>query len=668
MPDTSSPPSTPATVGGRYRVLDELGRGGMATVYRARDEVLERDVALKVLHSHLATDPTFLERFRREARAAAALSHPHVVSIFDWGESEEGSYLVLELVDGPSLRDVLRLRGRVTPREALALLGPAAAGLGAAHAAGLVHRDVKPENILLGHDGTVKVTDFGLARAAAASTQTFGADVLVGSPHYLSPEAVRNEPLGPAANVYGLGIVLYECLVGRPPFEAESPLATALQHTHQEVPAPSAAMPGISSQLDALVRRATAVDPASRHEDAGAFAAAFRRAVPEGPAQVDLRDGKRNTVVLPLGATDTMVSAGQQPPAPPPPVTEGTRRQRRAARKAEGRRPRPRRRVPPPSRPQPPPSDPEATDAAATDAAARRRRRWLLWLTLGLLLVAGGAYATWDLAIAPVTAVPNVVGQPEAAARGTLESDGFTVTIADAHPNSLEVPAGRVLAQDPAEQARRGGTILLTISAGPKEVAVPTVAGMDRDKALATLDDAKLEPTAVETYDDRVPAGKVVGTDPPAGQTVHQGDAVTVTVSKGPAPVEVPKVAGSKRDEAIARLEQLGLKPVVVDEVYDDRVPPDVVISTSPDQGEVLHHGDRVELVVSRGPKPFAMPDVGGKSEKDARAMLEKLGLKVKVEHVNTIFFFRRGKVDSQDPPPGTQVKRGDTVRLYVWK
>jgi eukaryotic-like serine/threonine-protein kinase len=245
LPGTSPHGTVAGRVGDRYVLRGELGRGGMATVHRALDDVLEREVAVKLLHAHLADDPAFLDRFRREARAAAALDHPNVVAVHDWGETDEGAYLVLQLVEGPSLRDVLRRHGRLDPGESLAVLGPAARGLGAAHAAGLVHRDVKPENLLLGRDGTVRVTDFGLARAAASATSTFGADVLVGSPHYLSPEAVRGRPLDPRADVYALGVVLFECLTGRPPHEGESPFATAVQHTSRRVPPPSEHVDGI---------------------------------------------------------------------------------------------------------------------------------------------------------------------------------------------------------------------------------------------------------------------------------------------------------------------------------------------------------------------------------------------------------------------------------------
>jgi eukaryotic-like serine/threonine-protein kinase len=283
-PRTTS--DAPDLVGGRYALRGEIGRGGMATVHRARDEVLQREVAVKLLHAHLAGDDTFLDRFRREARAAAAVHHPNVVTVHDWGETADGAYLVLQLVEGCSLREVLRRRRRLTPGETLAVLGPAGDGLGAAHVAGLVHRDVKPENVLLATEGGVLITDFGLARAAASATSTFGADVLMGTPHYLSPEAVRNEPLSPPADVYALGVVLFECLTGRPPHEGDSPFATAVAHTSRRVPAPSEIEPSVDEAVDEVVLRATAPDPRERYPDGAAFAAALRAAVPSGPQPV----------------------------------------------------------------------------------------------------------------------------------------------------------------------------------------------------------------------------------------------------------------------------------------------------------------------------------------------------------------------------------------------
>ncbi|MFT5222257.1 MAG: serine/threonine protein kinase, partial [Glaciecola sp.] len=263
---------------GRYTYLAELGRGGMATVHRARDEVLGREVAIKVLHSHLASDPAFRARFLREAQAAAALSHPNVVAIHDLDDHDGRAQLIMEVVDGPSLSEVLATRGRLAPGEVLALLGPAAAGLAAAHEAGLVHRDVKPGNILIALDGTVKVGDFGLARAAASSEHTFGSDTLVGSPHYFAPESVDGQPLGPTADVYALGVVAFEALTGRPPFAGDSAMATALQHTTRTVPPPSSIVAGLPASIDAVIQKATSRDPDARYPDAAAFGLALAAA------------------------------------------------------------------------------------------------------------------------------------------------------------------------------------------------------------------------------------------------------------------------------------------------------------------------------------------------------------------------------------------------------
>ncbi|MBW3657807.1 MAG: PASTA domain-containing protein [Actinobacteria bacterium] len=646
MPNTSQRSEADSTsgsvadvIGGRYRLIDEIGRGGMATVLRASDEILGREVALKLLHGHLAGDAAFLDRFRREARAAAALSHPNVVALYDWGEDEDGSYMVLELVEGLSLRDVLRIRGRLTASEALALLGPAAAGIQAAHRAGLVHRDVKPENVLVTSEGTVKVTDFGLARAAASSTQTFGADVIVGSPHYLPPEAVDGRPVDARADVYSLGIVLYELLAGRPPYQGETPLATALQHTTSVVPAPSAQVAGVPRAVDEVVRIATAVDPDDRYEDAGAFAAALAAAVPGGPSAVDLRDGQRNTILLPVGATDTMVPTPDTSRAPAP-----------AASWLDGD------------------EDGDHDDLAEEGGRPRRRGRRLLLLLLLLVLVGAGALLTYDQVLAPLTPVPSVVGADVASATTTLEEAGFTVRVDDNRVYSVEVPEDHVVRQSRAGEARRGADVALTLSLGPRPVDVPGLRGDPEDAAIARLEGLGLVPELVRVHDEEIPAGEVVGTTPPAGEVVDEGSTVELQVSQGRQPITVENVVGRSRDEAVAALEAQGLSPRVVAEEYSSDVAAGVVMGMDPPAGEIRFRGDEVGLVVSRGPAPFEVPDVRGEPEADARATLEGLGLQVVVEYVDTVFVPRKGRVQEQDPPPGRLVRRGDTVTLYVWR
>ncbi|MDX1657564.1 MAG: Stk1 family PASTA domain-containing Ser/Thr kinase [Nitriliruptorales bacterium] len=613
MNETPLPTSLIRLLGGRYRLVEEVARGGMATVHRAVDDVLDREVAVKVLHQHLAHDEVFSERFRREAKAAAGLSHPNVVAVHDWGEGPDGAFIVLEYVDGTSLREVLRVRGRVTPAEALALLAPAAAGLAHAHENGLVHRDVKPENILLGHDGVVKVTDFGLATAAAKSTRTFG-DAIVGSPHYLAPEVVDGATVDARADVYALGIVLFELVTGRPPFQGESPMATALQHTTASVPRPSS-VPGTPETVDDIVATATRPDPTRRYEDAGEFAIALTDAVPDGPALVDLRDGTRPTVVLPGNARETLVGF-------------------------ESKRKSPRRRG--------------------------RWRRRLLWLLPLLLAVAG--LLVWDQLVAPVTPIPDVRGEALDAAVATLEDAGFSTRLGEEPRYDLDVPADHVLLQDPTGEARRGTTVQLIISAGPRQHVLPPLAGEPEEDALAALDELNVEVDLRRSHHEEVPAGLVISTEPEPGRTIAEGTTVVVTVSQGRRPIDVPDLRGGTLESARATATDLGLVVDVVERRYDDEIPEGVVITQRPDPGSVLFAGDAVEVVVSDGPEPFAVPDVEGETEERATAILQQAGLVVSVQYVDTIFPHREGKVDAQDPPPGSEVRPGDEVTIYVWR
>jgi tRNA A-37 threonylcarbamoyl transferase component Bud32 len=451
MSDTT----TPTVLDGRYRLLAQLAVGGTSTVHLAEDTVLNRTVAVKILHPHLSADPTVVDRFQREALAAASLSHPHVVTMFD--VARDGAYLVMEHVDGPSLRDLLRLRGRMDPAEALAILEPVAAGLSAAHAAGLVHRDVKPENVLMGADGRVRIGDFGLARNAASASTTFGPDMFAGSPSYTSPEAVRGEVLDARTDVYALGIILYECLTGVPPLRADTPFATAMLHTTQRVPAPSQHTAGIPPAVDEVVRRATAPDPADRFPDAAAFATALHDAIPDGPAPVDLRDGSSDTVVIPTDAASTVVTS----------------------------------RTPTPSR--------------WRRFGAALRRRWLVLALVLVLVAAGGAWATWDQVLAPVTAVPSgLQGMEAGAAEDELVEAGFVVAFADDTRFSLEVPEGHVIAVRPDDQARRGDTVTLVLSAGPRQVEVPNVTGTLAQDARTTLTGEGFRVKVERTFHEQV--------------------------------------------------------------------------------------------------------------------------------------------------------------------
>lgn len=627
MPESPTAPPT-ELLSGRYRLQHELARGGMATVWRAHDDVLGRDVAVKLLHPHLAHDPAFLDRFRREARSAAGLNHPNVVSVFDWGEEEIGAYLVMELIEGPSLRDVLRIRGRLAPGEAVSIVAPVADALAAAHRGELIHRDVKPENILLADTGQVKVTDFGLSRAVASSNQTFGSDVIVGSPHYLAPEAVRGDALGIQADVYALGVVLFECLTGRPPFQGETPMATALQHTANTVPAPSSIVPTVPPALDDVVRRATAHDPADRYDHAHVFAAALADAVPGGPVSVDLRDGTHHTVVLPVDATDTIVRARGSVPAPG---------------KAEVRE-----------------------REAPAQRRKRKRRRRLRNLLLALLVLAGAAAGAWAYLVAPVAELPELVGLTEQEARDQLAAAGFEAELLDPE-HRLDVAEGRVVRHEPEEAARRGSVVGLVLSAGPRQVELPELAGRPQDEALRELTELGVQPVAAEVFSETVEQGLVVGTDPPAGRTVDEASEVTVHVSQGRQPIEVPSVVTLAADAALEQLRGLDLDPVIIDEVFSDEVPQGHIVEQNPAPGEVRFRGEQVQLKVSAGPRMFPMPDVIGEQEAEAKRILEGVGLVVEVERVSS-FLRPKGEVARTDPEPDEAVHRGMTVTIFVWE
>lgn len=637
--------TVPHRVGDRYVLIEELGRGGMASVYRAHDEVLDREVAIKLLHAHLAGDATFLDRFRREARAAAALSHPNVVAVHDWGETANGPYLVMQLVEGVSLRDVLRVRSYLPPDEAVAVLAPVAHGLGAAHAAGLVHRDVKPENLLLGRDGTVRITDFGLARAAASATSTFGGEVLVGSPHYLAPEAVRSEPVDARADVYALGVVLYECLVGQPPHQAESAFATAMAHLERPVPAPSDVRPDVPDWLDAVVATATAIDSEQRYANGAALARALT-----GRAGVVVPEagGANPTAAAMVAGSDEVAAARHDTPD-----------QAAATTPAMGVRAEP-------SGP-PPPADVGPSGTSGNQRRHRPRRAWTAVLLA--LLLAGGGLLAWDQVIAPMTEVPDVVGEPVADARDQLLDAGFDVGLEPDRPHHLEVPEDHVISQEPSDQLRRGGTVVLVVSAGPAQVDVPDVVGDPADDAEEQLRTAGFEIALTHRHDEQVAEDRVISTEPEPGRTVDEASSVLLVISLGPTPIEVPELRGTAVQEADDQLAALDLVLDEVERRHDPDIPAGAVLSQSPKAGETLTSGEVVEVVVSDGPQPIEVPAVRDEPTDEAVAQLEELGFEVEVELSGGFgALLNPGRVFDQDPAPGAELLPGDTVVLFAYE
>lgn len=684
-----SPLAGAELLGGRYRLGERLGAGGMATIFRARDEALERDVAVKVLHAHLVDDETLRQRFRTEARHAASLLHPNIVNVFDQGFDEDHGglpYIVMEYVDGPSLREVLSERGRLTPGEALAVLEPVCRALVRAHGLGVVHRDVKPENILVAPDGSPKIADFGIARAVAETghTQT---GALIGSIHYIAPELVEGKEATGATDQYALGVMAFELVTGRKPLPGESPTVIAARHAQERVPPPGDFVSDCPSAFDKAITRATHPDPARRYADLSEFAAALIEALPGGAQPVELegvRGHEDRTVVIPAAGTETITmnrgalsSAGQRP---------GTSRRRRGsgrARRAGRARSRDRGKATTAdtaSEGSPGGSRPEASPAETPGPAPRRRgrRRGLgraMVVLLLLALVGAGGFVVWNYAVAPVTTVPTVADLPEADAAAQLESHGLEMVV-DERRNDFQVAEGTVLDQIPPEGAelRRGGTVGVVVSAGPAKVSMPEVVGAAEDEALGRLesDDYRFVVDRDYEHSPTTDAGTVQAQLPAPGTELRQGDTVIVNVSLGVEQVTVPDLSGMDREEALEALEDADLQGEL-GFAYSDAVPTSGrVVTQSVDPGVEIDKDSTVTVTISQGPATIGVPDVEGNGVSEAVERLEAAGFATRVieEPRPQLGPFRRGetgRVEAQDPQPGNSAERGSQVDLYTF-
>ena len=613
-------------VDGRYQVVARIARGGMATVYEAIDTRLDRTVALKMMSPALAEDPGFVTRFRREARAAAQLSHPHVVAVFDQGEAAGLPYLAMEYVPGRTLRDVLRDYGALTPEQALTILDPVLEALSAAHDAGFVHRDIKPENILISDDGRVKVTDFGLARAVS-NTTTATQGMIIGTVAYLSPEHVERGDADARSDVYGAGICLFEMVTGQVPFASESAITVAYQHVNADVPTPSTLRPGIPPDVDALVATATRRDPDLRYPDCRAFLADVRRVRRTLPPPQPLTRETQDTLIVPTDMAIAGVAAAA-PEVTVRPVASG----------GGSRRP-----------PQ-----------------QRRGRGWIVALTLLVLGVAGAAFAGWYLAAGPgkQVAVPGILGMDQAAATAALQEVGLTLEVAG-EEFSETVAAGLVLSADPepGASAAVNSAVSVVLSRGPERYAVPDVRGEPLETAKATLAEANLGVGVItEAWDPEIPAGSVAATEPAVGEELRSGTLVDLIVSKGPKPVRLANYAGSPADEVRTELEAAGLV-VTTTEDFSTEYAEGLVISTTPGKGERVPVGGSVALVVSKGPPPVEVPYLIDMKRDDAVYVLQQRGLDVEI---NEPPFTPLNRVISQDPAAGTVVPYGSTVTITI--
>jgi eukaryotic-like serine/threonine-protein kinase len=673
-------PLTGRLLDGRYRVGPRIARGGMASVYEATDIRLDRTVAVKVMHPGMGDDEEFAARFVREARAAARLSHPHVVAVYDQGKEDGTVYLAMELVPGHTLRDVIRKESPMPPARALALLEPVLSALAAAHRAGLIHRDVKPENVLIATDpdsgaSRVKVADFGLAKAVSADTQhTATGGVLIGTVSYLAPELVVDGRADARADVYAAGVVLYELLTGAKPHEGESPIQVAYKHVHEDVPPPSARVPDLPAYVDALVARATARDRGLRPADAAVLLHQVHRVIQA------LSDGVRDdpeltTDLAPLllhpdtgelvavDVPDEPRDARSHTTADPFDSREFAALMAPAAghehTRSIGRTP---------AR-KPAPPEPPARTGGATPAVRprrpRRSRRGPVLLVLALVLALTAGLGAWWFGYARYTSTPGVLGLARTAAVERIEAAGLGVEVGD-KAYSETVPVGRVIDTDPDAGSRilDDGTVTVTLSLGKERYDVPRTRGLTEDQAQDALLGTKLSfGQSIGKYSETVPEGTVMGSDPAPGTTLRPEAVVDLVVSKGPRPIRVRDWTGKDADKAEEWLDSRGVEVDRRTE-YSDDVPEGDVISQSPTSG-TLFRGDSVSLVVSRGPELVEVPGGLIASGVDAATdELESLGFDVKVEEADE--YIGLGFVFSTDPDSGSMVPKGSTITLFL--
>ncbi len=620
---------------GRYRIERKLGTGGMATVYLAEDQELGRRVAIKMLDDRHAQDEQFVERFRREAKSAAGLSHPNIVAIFDRGEAEGTYYIVMEYLEGRTLKELLVTRGPTPVRVALDYARQILAALENAHREGIVHRDIKPHNVVVRGDGRLKVTDFGIARSGTSEMTEAGS--IIGTAQYLSPEQAKGEPVSPASDLYSVGIVLYEMLTGSVPFTGDTPLEIAMKHLSAAPKPPSAINPKVPHDLDSVVLRALAKSPAQRYASAGEMDA-------------DLTRVARGLPVAP--ATEEAATA----------ILSGA--QVEAATQVVARRP-----APSAARTPPPYSRGPGRYYSYTEPV-RRRPLWP-WLLAVLLLAAAGfagyyvyAKIERELSSGKEVTVPFVRGQVERLAVANVRRVGLVPRVRYL-PNASK-PVGIVFEQMPngGDRAPKGNTVTLVVSTGKPKTTVPDVRGKTLSQAISLLSQANLHVHAVQVHSTSSP-GTVTGQYPPPGTRVVVDDTVRINISQGLATVPVPSVDGQSPSEATATLQEAGFV-VSVQEVTSATVPKGEVVGTAPIAGTQLQRGETVTLEVSKGPETVTVPSVTDLDVASAKAALAAAGFKALVTREPTTDPSLDGVVSSQTPDAGTQAPPGTTVALTV--
>jgi beta-lactam-binding protein with PASTA domain/predicted Ser/Thr protein kinase len=601
----------------RYRVLRRIGSGGMADVWLADDTHLQRRVALKVLHSRFAQDKEFVERFKREAEAAAGLQHPNVVSVFDRGEVDGTYYIAMQYLEGRTLKQLID--AGLSPEQAAALIRQVLEGARFAHRHGVVHRDLKPQNVIVDAEGKATVTDFGIARAGVSEITQAGS--VMGTPHYLSPEQAQGLDVTAVSDLYSIGVMLYEALTGRVPFEGESAVAVAMKQVSQAPQRPSSINPGITPALDAVVMRALEKEPGQRFQSADAFIAALDAALQN-----------------PGGADGTAAFAAL------PPIV----------------------------------ATPEEAGAEEPDSEEERERRRLIWLLVAAAVLIGllaGLALTRDT----TTEVPEVTGNDLNVAIALLQQDGFSV--GTVKRVEREAPANTVLEQDPAASPPADEAsldcafvtffcskpkVMLTVSAGPGSAKVPSTAGLPVAEAGEGLEEAGFSARVERVHSAEVEEGLVIKSEPSGGETATKGTEVVLKVSSGPKLATVPVLVGAQRSLAVQQIRGRGFSPSVEEE--ESARPSGEVIRQAPSAGSQLPPGSTVSIVVSKGEEMATAPNVIGKLRPEAVEAVRAAGLEPVVQEQETEVPAQVGKVTDQFPPPGSEVEPGSTVTLVVGK
>jgi eukaryotic-like serine/threonine-protein kinase len=620
---------------GRYRIIRKLGAGGMANVYLAEDQELGRRVAIKILDDRHAADDSFIERFRREAKNAAGLSHPNIVSIYDRGEAEGTYYIAMEYLSGRSLKELIVGRGPTPIRIAIDYTRQVLAALGFAHRHGIVHRDIKPHNVVVDADGRLKVTDFGIARSGASQMTEVGS--IIGTAQYLSPEQARGAPVDQRSDVYSVGIVLYEMLTGKVPFTGDTPLEIAMKHLSEVPVPPSEVRSDVPDDLDLVVLRALAKDPEDRYqtaEDMDADLARIQRGLSVSSETTDAA----TAVLAGAGITGAPTIIAPRPTQVAPP--------------------------------QPPARTPPAAYYGYEGPPRRSRSLWP-WL-LVLLLLVGAGFAAWfgygrirdELNANRPVAVPYVVGLRQAQAVAKIDDKGLKAKIVRGF--SEIYPAGTVMRQsiDGGEKTDKGNTVRLTVSGGKPKTTVPNVVGKPQSDAVASLTAAHLKVAVFHVYSSKSP-DTVTAQDPPGDSRVFWNTKVRINVSQGEKQIEIPSVVGQPYASARSTLLAAGLK--VAKSVVDSNQPADTVIAQSPDTGTKVGAGTTVTLSVSRGSTATTpVPDVRNQDEPTAKALLTGSGFKVTVARQAVTDPGEEGIVLDQQPAGGTSAPAGSTVTIFV--